>query len=51
MGHIAQLLANNEAYTLAEYSENSFENWILHYSYSGYQNKWNVEIYKSENQL
>ena len=34
MGHIAQLIANNEAYTLAEYSENSFENWILHYRYA-----------------
>ena len=24
---------------------------LLGYMYSGYQNKWNVEIYKSENQL
>ena len=34
MGHIAELIAKNEAYTLAEYSENSFENWILHYRYA-----------------
>ena len=34
MGHIAELIAKNEAYTLAEYSENSFENWIQHYRYA-----------------
>ena len=31
MGHMAELIAKNQGYTLAEYSENSFENWILHY--------------------
>ena len=28
LGHVAQLIARNEGYTLAGVSENSFENWI-----------------------
>ena len=28
LGHVAQLIALNEGYTLAGVSENSFENWI-----------------------
>ena len=31
LGHIAELIAKNQGYTLAEVSENSFENWIKHY--------------------
>ena len=31
MAHIAELIAKNQGYTLAEVSENSFENWIKHY--------------------
>ena len=30
-GHIAELIAKNDGYTLAEVSENSFENWIKAY--------------------
>ena len=28
LGHVAQLIARNEGYTLAGVSENSFESWI-----------------------
>ena len=31
LGHVAQLIARNEGYTLAGVSENSFENWIKAY--------------------
>ena len=31
LGHVAELIARNGGYTLAEYSENSFENWIKKY--------------------
>ena len=31
LAHVAELIARNNGYTLAEYSENSFENWIKHY--------------------
>ena len=31
LGHVAQLIAKNEGYTLAGVSENSFENWIKAY--------------------
>ena len=31
LGHVAELIAGNGGYTLAEYSENSFENWIKQY--------------------
>ena len=31
LGHVAELIAKNDGYTLAEVSENSFENWILTY--------------------
>ena len=31
MAHVSELIAMNEGYTLAEVSENSFENWIKAY--------------------
>ena len=31
MAHVSELIARNEGYTLAEVSENSFENWIKAY--------------------
>ena len=31
LGHVGELIAKNGGYTLAEYSENSFENWIKAY--------------------
>ena len=31
LGHVAELIAKNQGYTLAEISENSMENWIKHY--------------------
>ena len=31
LAHVADLIAMNDGYTLAEISENSFENWIKHY--------------------
>ena len=31
LAHAAELIAKNNGYTLAEYSDNSFENWINHY--------------------
>ena len=31
LGHVAELIAKNEGYTLAGVSENSFENWIKAY--------------------
>ena len=31
LGHVAELIAKNEGYTLAEVSENSFEKWIKEY--------------------
>ena len=33
LGHVAQLIAGNDGYTMAEYSENSFEKWIKSYRY------------------
>ena len=31
LSHIAELICKNSSYTLADFSENSFENWILHF--------------------
>ena len=31
LSHIAELICKNSSYTLADFSENSFINWILHY--------------------
>ena len=31
LSHLGELICKNGSYTLADFSENSFENWILHY--------------------
>ena len=33
IGHVAQLIAGNDGYTMAEVSENSYEKWIKPYRY------------------
>ena len=33
LGHVAQLIAGNDGYTMAGVSENSFEKWIKSYRY------------------
>ena len=34
LGHVAQLIAGNDGYTMAEVSENSYEKWIKPYRYN-----------------
>lgn len=33
LGHVAQLIAGNDGYTMAEVSENPYEKWIIPYRY------------------